>query len=54
MRNVGGNATKNRESVTGVVQKDGAVDKIGQEMDAMVQLVDQITINVFSIQQFLE
>jgi len=45
-------AIKYRESVTGVVLMDGAVEKIGrQEMAAMEHLVDNLIIYVFSNQR---
>ena len=43
-----------RESVTGVVLMDGAVEKIGrQEMAAMEHLVDNLIMYVFSNQVIL-
>ena len=44
--NAGGDATRNKENVTTVVLMDGAVEKIGLEMDVMVHLVDHGAINV--------
>ena len=50
VRIAGMTAIKYRESVTGVVLMDGAVEKIGrQEMAAMEHLVDNLNIYVFSI-----
>ena len=47
-------AIKYRESVTGVVLRDGAVEKIGrQEMAAMEHLVDNLIMYVFSNQVIL-
>ena len=46
-RIAGMDATNNKESVTGVVIMDGAVEKIGKEMVVMEQLVNKIIIHVF-------
>ena len=43
-------AIKKRESVTGVAVVVGAVEKIGREMDVMVVLGDQPTINAYLTQ----
>jgi CDP-diglyceride synthetase len=43
----GMDAVISRESVTGAVLVVGAVEKVGQEMDVMVLLGDQTTINVY-------
>ena len=44
---VGMDAPKNRESVIGVEQMVGAVEKIGLEMDVMVLLVEKKVINAY-------
>ena len=38
------------ECVTGVVRKDGAVEKVGLEMDVMVVLEELTSINVYFTQ----
>ena len=51
-RIVGMDATMNKESVTGVEQMVGAVDKIGLEMGVTVLLGERMVINALLISNY--